>query len=254
MYTSFLRGVAVLAGFLLLAQAEIRADILYVADGSQNVYQVNTKAAAGGSGIGNPLSTPSGGFVGPQGLVLDSSGNLYVADPGQSTPTVFKYTRSGSGGFQGQGNLGTPTVYSSGSALANASNISFDTQGNLFVANFTPLPNQGSVSVVPAGGGTPTTLISSGLSGPYSVAVSPVNGQLYVSNFLAATVKSYTLTYNGSQVTGATAGPSIATGNGSPGNFAGNPVALAFDSQGNLFMFQQSSSAGTRVYVHLQRS
>ena len=130
-----------------------------------------------------------------EGLVFDSSGNLYVANEGSSYG--LKITSGGSAST-------FATVGSGPNALA------FDSSGNLYVANY-----GGTVSKVTPGGIVSTFATVGGT--PIALAFDPY-GNLYVANESGNTI---------SEVTPSGTVTTFASPNG--------PWALAFDSGGNLY-------------------
>ncbi len=172
-------------------------------------------------GSGNAIANVT--FTNPEGVAVDGSGNVYVADT--STQIVYKLSKSGSG-------FGTFTQanYSSGTAIVNPLGLAFDNSGNLFVAN----GGNGTVAKVDTNGNA-TTFVSTGSNGitagslPRAVAVSAL-GFLYVAYSTDQVVR----VFNAS--TGAFVGSISTTG------FA--PQAVNFDQAGNLYIAENSATGG----------
>jgi sugar lactone lactonase YvrE len=233
MTTYFFRLLVALTAILLFVPPDTRADILYVSDATgPDVYQVNTAAGPTlGQGTTNPVSANTAGgftFNTPAGVVLDTNGNLYIADLGSSV--VTKFTRTASGGFLNQGSF-TSSSYASGSHISQPNGVAFDTTGNLFVAQ---VGNSGQLSKVPSGGDTTNggTLFGPTISpSSFTVAVSPKTGVIYVATPFATGVTA--INTNG---TAATFSP-ISTG-------TYGVQGMAFDSSGSLYLSEVAGGTG----------
>ncbi|MBV9718312.1 MAG: hypothetical protein JOZ77_03275 [Candidatus Eremiobacteraeota bacterium] len=105
------------------------------------VYVLNSK--------GDIVSTLTDDLNVPQGLAVDRSGDLYVANLGAPNILVFAppYT-------------GTPTVISD-EAGASPLDVAVDASGNLAVANLSTASGNGDVVLYAAGATSPTSIISS---------------------------------------------------------------------------------------------
>ncbi|WP_263352842.1 FG-GAP-like repeat-containing protein [Acidicapsa acidisoli] len=205
-------------------------------------YQIGTPGQIGDGGPATAAFLNS-----PNGLALDSAGNLYISDAGHnavrmvsaSSGIITSVAGNGNDGFSGDGGPATSASVENPNALA------IDSTGNLYIAT----SYVGRIRKVAAGTGIITTVAgngdvngSSGDGGPATRAeVYPQglavdsSGNLYLSNW-AATVRAV-----------ATSTDVIArvAGNGYPG-YSGdggsatiaqivNPQGLAFDAAGNLY-------------------
>jgi hypothetical protein len=223
---------------------------VYVADSGNNNIR---KVTAGGSvstlagAVGFSGSTDGSGtaalFNMPQGITVDSSGNVYVADTNNST--IRKITAAGvvstlagapgqTGGADGTG----------GSArFDNPFGLAVDTAGNIYVADY----DNSTIRKVTSTGTVSTLAGSAGMSGsangqgsaarfnnPAAVAVDGM-GNVYVIDTSNQTVRVIT------------PGGSVSTLAGSPGNGGradGTGAAASFFYPGGI-----ASTAAATVYV-----
>ena len=230
-------------------------------DSSGNIYVADTTAASvfvypplGSAGWVTgppetysvaPTASISGNntrLSGPNGITLDSSGNIYVADDGVSNftgfPTsVFVYPPLGNS----TGLLNEIPSAAVGSTVTTGLHtpygIALDSSGNFYVADdgdsTASPPISASLSVYPAGSNgnsAPTATISgtnTGLSHPYGVALDS-SGNIYVVDHGAASVFVYSAGSSGD------AAP-IATISGSNTGLI-HPYGIALDSSGKIYV------------------
>ncbi len=103
------------------------------------------------------------------------NGNLYVANNGDATVSVFA--------------PGSTTPTSTLTGLNDPAALAFDAEGNLYVANAGATATDGSVSVFAPGSTTPTSTLM-GLSDPTALAFD-AHGTLYVANTLTTTISVF---------------------------------------------------------------
>jgi sugar lactone lactonase YvrE len=209
--------------------------------------------------LGNtPTTVVTSGLNAPIGLAFDSTGNLYVANDGNSTigkvapgsSTATPFVTSGLSqphylAFDASGNLyvanfgsgtvskvaaGTSTATTFVSGLSLPMGLAFDSTGNLYVANH----GNGTVSKVAAGTSTATPFVTSGLSLPVGLAFD-ASGNLYVGNEGNGTV-SKVAAGTSTAIPFITSGLNVADG-------------LAFDASGNLYVADQNNSTVSKVAV-----
>jgi len=235
---------------------------LYVADAlnyrvikasAGNSTTVAGNGVPGFSGDGGPATSASlGGIstvamtVGPLGVAVDASNNLYVADTyndrvrkvaGGTISTI-----AGNGGYQFSGDGGPATS----AAFNNPRGLAVDAAGNIYIAD--PLNNRvrkvshaGTITTFAGNGvhgfsgdGGPAT--SASLNGPTGVALDSL-GNLYIADTMNNRVR---LVSNGIITT--VAGGGSIVGDGGPATSAqlNNPVGVSLDFESNLFIADAS--------------
>ena len=201
----------------------------------------------GGYADGNGTSAA---FSGPRGVAVDGSGNVYVADWGNSR--IRKITTGGTvttlaggggsewngAGYSGGNGTSAGFSYPSGGAL--------DWSGNVYVAD---TRNNRIRKITP--GGTVTTLAGSGTAGyadgnglsasfryPYGVAVDG-SGNVYVADSFNNRIRK--ITPSGTVTTLAGSGTAgYADGNGTSASFR-SPWGVAVDGSGNVYVADTSN-------------
>ncbi len=202
-------------GVITTYASGITAPGMLAADGKGNLYFIDgntvwlgtpdgtlTKVAGGGQDA--QAATLNGGpalsaaFVSPQGLTVDDSGNIYIADTFHNmirkvSPDGMIRTVAGTGAF-GFGGDGGPAV---AARLSRPEGLAIDPKGNLYVADhlnyrvrriaadgtITTVAGTGSVSLLdngypfPQGDGGPATLAQ--LFGPQRIAIDPA-GSIFI--------------------------------------------------------------------------
>jgi sugar lactone lactonase YvrE len=231
--------VVTAVGFFFALVVFTHAATVYVSNEGVSSSQIPgsvIKFDSSGSVVTSRMFTNS-----PQGLAVDSSGNLYVATGGGGT--VLKYDSSGnesifasglgfaaglafdSGGYlYAEDDInhtivkfdsgGNGSTFASGLAVSSYV-LTLDNSGNVYVANFLfnfvyRIDSSGSGSVFPAG---------LALDQPSGLAVDS-NGYLYVANARNGTINKFDSSGNGSVFASA----------------LNSPYGLAFDDNGNLYV------------------
>jgi hypothetical protein len=250
------------AGFFNPQALVVYGSTIYVADsGNQVVKEVSITGGApviaivagtgtqGGSGT-LPGSASSVQLNYPSGLAVDSSGNLYITDtgnsrilklvPGTGTLSLFAGTTD-SPGYGGDGHLATEAHLSYPNAIA------IDGAGNLYIAdgvNFVirMVNTSGIISTIAGNGvngdsGDGGPALSAEIGQPYGIAVD-ASGNLYVSLPLDSVVRKIDTNRNISTVAG---NIHLGAGYGGDGNNAtaallDEPWGLAIDPSGNLLI------------------
>ena len=212
-------------------------------DGILNVF-------AGQVGVykfgGDNIPATSSALVGPQGLALDGSGNLYIADPGNNrirkvSPDGIITTFAGTGraGFDGDSGPASQALLSFPQAIA------FDPRGNLIIADRSNnrlriVTADGNIATI-AGDGTRASTgnggpaLTASLNRPFALAVDST-GNIYFLEFGGVQVRRISASGVISVVAGN--GQSGFTGDGGPATLAafGGADGLAVDANGNLYI------------------
>jgi hypothetical protein len=241
---------------------------VYVADTANHririIYPGGTVSTfAGGGASGNSAGTNDGYgtsalFSLPEGVAVDSSNNVYVADTANQrirkiTPWGYVTTFAGSGQGADDGDNGTSAKFNFPSGLT------IDSSNNMYVADTNNnkiriIYPGGAVSTL-AGGGLPANLNGNGTNArfdnPYGIAVDS-RGNVYVSDSASAGNK-IRIIYPGGAVStlagGGASGTSVGSSNGNGTNaLFDRPRGVALDSTGNLYVADNSNRRIRIIY------
>jgi uncharacterized protein (TIGR03437 family) len=238
---------------------------LLIASGSlfAQQYTMTTLAGTGTAGwSGDNGPALSAQFTQPIRVALDSNGNVFVTDLGNSSireiftnGTINSVTGNGSPGFSGDGSTAI------GAQLASPHDIALDSNNNLYIADTgntrIRIVSQGRINTFAgstrgtAGGnlGDNGPALSAQFIAPTGVAVDK-SGNVYVSDIGNATVRK--IAPNGIITTIAGSGFlafGAFTGEGGPATQAllGTPYSLTLDSAGNLYIIDTGLSRLFRI-------
>jgi trimeric autotransporter adhesin len=227
---------------------------LYIADANNNVVRkvttagtISTIAGNGTAGYtGNGGAATNAELNGPYGVVLDASGNLYIADTNNNVirkvttaGTISTVAGTGSSGNTGNGGPATSAK------LSGPAGIAVDASGNLYIADsgnnvVRKVTTAGTISLVAGTGtvgysGIGSVATSVDLSWPVGVAVD-ASGNIYIADAESNVVLKVTPT--GTLTTVAGNGNIGYTGDGGPAVNAelNNPTGVAVDGAGNLYI------------------
>jgi hypothetical protein len=187
--------------------------LVYVASDYSSTGAVYVYSAKGQAQ--KPIATITDGISAPQGLAVDSNGNLYVANSGSNTVTVYAPGQT------------TPSkAYSQG--ISTPFDVAVGDDGTVYVANETGGASySGSVTEYPSGSMTPSATIQLANDYAFAVALDSSN-ELYVSWF---SLSSYGIEIYKYPTEGSTNGANL---NLDLPTYAFPAYALAFDHSGNL--------------------
>ncbi len=240
-------GVALDSSGAIYVADQVNQRIRKIASGTVSTVAgngVNSYVGDGGAATKASLSYP-------QGVIVDSSGNIYIADTNNyvirkvttsgTISTIAGQQSSGNGNFYGgDGGPGTAAY------LSHPVGMAFDAAGNLYIADSSNnvirmLTPGGTISTVAgnnlagfAGDGGPAT--AARINNPDGVAVDR-NGNLYIADGGNNRIRMVSAsTHNISTVAGSAL--SGFSGDGGPATSArlNTPRGVAVDSAGNLYI------------------
>jgi uncharacterized protein (TIGR03437 family) len=235
---------------------------LYIADGQRirtvsaggTISTVAGNGIQGFSGDGGPAASAS--LNSPEGLAVDASGNLDIADTynhrirkvstGGTITTV-----AGNGAYKFSGDGGPATSAS----LYEPSGVALEASGNLYIADgghrIRKVSAGGTISTVAGNGiqgfsgdGGPAT--SASLAGPSGVAVE-ASGNLYIADTHNSRIRK--VSPAGIITTVAGNGVPRFSGDGAPATSASllGPQAVALDASGNLYIADEFNNRIRKV-------
>ena len=213
--SAVVRCLCIIAVVVLFPQAPVLADVVYVSNASTNTIEEFSS-----SGVGTTFA--SAGLSTPEGLALDSAGNLYAANYGNNT--IEEFNSSGVG-----------TVFAN-SGLDGPSSLAFDSSGNLYALN---VINNTIEKFDSSGNGSLFASLAAGhtVSAPQGLAFDS-SGNLYVANNVFHAPLD-------TQIQIEEFNPSGVSSNFANINFGTyGATGLSFDTNGNLYVALNSTIAG----------
>jgi uncharacterized protein (TIGR03437 family) len=213
---------------------------LYIADSfNQRIRKISggtiTTVAGNGTGgySGDTAAATSAELLGPAGVAVDSSGNLYIADTSNhvvrmvnTSGTITTFAGTNTGGYSGDGGAAIDAE------LAFPASVAVDASGNVFIAD------SGNNVIREVSGGTITTVVGAFtpqlLNDPETVLVDK-SGNLYISDQSGYRVLKYS---NGNLTVLAGNGYVGYSGDNGPGPDAAldEPSGIALDANGYLYI------------------
>jgi uncharacterized protein (TIGR03437 family) len=191
------------------------------------------------SGEGGPATSASLNL--PQGSAVDSAGNIYIADEGNSRVRkvsggiITTVAGNGNAGFSGDGGPATSA------SLDQPNGVAVDSAGNLYIAdrnNFRIRKVSGGIITTFAGGGNATgdggPATSASIGYPQKVALDS-SGNLYISDAFSGRIRKVS---GGIITTVAGNGTYGFSGDGGPATSASlnSPQGIAVDSAGSVYI------------------
>ena len=224
---------------------------IYVADTGNNtirkissssgILYVSTVAGTANASGSTDATGAAARFTYPNGIAIDTSGNLYVADTQNSTirmitPAGVVSTVAGLAGSYGSTN-GTGAA----ARFRYPYGVAVDSTGTLYVAdslNHTIRKIAGGVVTTFAGSGVSGSLDATGILAQFnqpSALTVDSTGNVYVADTYNSTVRKITPAGVVSTLAGLAGTPGSANGTGSTVRF-NRPFGVAVDSSGNVFV------------------
>jgi uncharacterized protein (TIGR03437 family) len=211
-----------------------------------------SRTVAGGGGVGDGGQAIEAQLASPLGIALDSSGKLYIADPGNNRVRAVSdgiiTTVAGIGTPGTSGNNGPADV----AELSNPLAVAADSAGDVYIADGSSVrevSNRIIASVVGsyygAGCGSGPAA-SAQLSIPYGIALDP-SGNLYIADTYNDCIREIT---NGTiaSVAGTALNPGYSGDNGPALRAQLNqPQGVALDAAGNLYIADSYNYVVRRV-------
>lgn len=175
------------------------------------IGQITTVAGTGTAGnSGDGGAATSAMLRNPRGVMVDATGNLYIADTGNNL--IRKVDGSGS----------ITTVVGLSASLNGPADVAVDGSGNIFIAD----TGNGKVKKVTAG---VVTILATGLTVPHKIALD-ASGNLFIAD------------WGGLQILEVPAGGSSASPVAGSTGLANQPYGVAVDASGNLYISNGGSS------------
>jgi trimeric autotransporter adhesin len=220
-------------------------------------YVIQTVAGSDNTGDGG--SALSAVLGQPEGIAIDSAGNIYVADAAASRiriialdGTIETFAGTGAAGFSGDGGPATAA------ALNQPYGLAFDHFGNLYIADLgngrvRKVTSDGNIHTVAGGGtfaatsqGQGGSATSAQLMQPRNVAIDSA-GNLYISDFEANQV--YSVGTNGTLTLVAGNGLAGLVGDGMSALLGelNAPAGLAVDATGSLYIADSGNNRVRKV-------
>ncbi|MGD0369497.1 MAG: NHL repeat-containing protein, partial [Acidobacteriaceae bacterium] len=233
--------------------------VLYYSAGSTTataVYGQNGSFSSNTANIDGAVD--ANGLSGPQSVALDSSGNLYVADTGNSRVLFYPAGSTTATQVWGQGGSLTSGNADNDGVAADSLNqpfaIALDSSGDLYVAD----DQNNRVLFYPAGSTTATRVYGQGgsftssaqnydgvaadsLWGPQGLALDS-GGNLYVADYFNSRVLFYPFGSTTATRVYGQGGSFTSSNSNTDANSLSNPAAVVLDNSGNVYVADKSNN------------
>ncbi len=257
-----LRLLGMRAGVLtsVVAVSLLAATVALAATGDISTV-AGTLGVAGSSGDGG-LAT-SAELSGPEGLAVDSSGNIFIAD--RDNHVIRKVDASTGNISTVAGTLGVSGSTGDGGPATSAKlntpvGIAVDSSGNIFIADVDNAvirkvdASTGNISTVagtlgvfgPTGDGGPAT--SAELGDPQGLVVDS-SGNIFIADSGNLAIRKVDASTGNISTVAGILGSEGSTGDGGPATsaFLGESIGVAVDSSGNIFIADSGNQAIRKV-------
>ncbi len=252
--SSIRRRLAVLASSVALFAAMMAFLGITAGPAQATVSTLSIFAGTGVSGTPTPGPATSSNLDYPQGIAVDSLGNVYIADA--RSHEVEKVTPTGTLSiFAGTGVAGTPTPGPATSSKLNyPQGIAVDSLGNVYISDINnyevyKVTSSGTLSIFAGTGvsGTPTPgpATSSQLGGPTGLAVDSL-GNVYIGD--AGNMEIDKVTPGGTlSIIAGTGGFGAPTPGPATSSELASPTGLAVDNSGNLYVADSGNNVIEKI-------
>lgn len=241
------RGIAVDAG-----------GIVYVADYENSMIRKVTPQGVVSTFAGSTVAGALDGtgtaaqFKYPWGIVVDASGNVFVADQGNHlirkiTPAGVVTTFAGTGtpGFANGNGTSAQFHYPTGLAIDAAGNLYVGDQNNNVVRLITPA---GDVSTF-AGSGTQASVDGTGTAASFNLPIgvsTDAGGNVYVTELLNNGVRKISPAKRVTTLVSGSPLGAYVDGNGNDARF-NDPMGVAVDRKGDVYIADRSNNMIRRI-------
>jgi len=232
---------------------------LYIADTNNNRIRkvsatgiITTFAGGGSGGLGDGGPATAAMLNNPIGVAVDASGNLYIADSGNTrvrkvstSGIITTVAGNGTAGFSGDSGPATSAALNAPEAVA------VDAAGNLYIADTSnsrirKVSASGIITTV-AGNGTQAfsgdggAATSAAVDRPSGVAVD-ASGNIFIALNFVDTMRVREVSAASGIITTFAGGGTAVPGDGGPATSAQlDPYGVAIDVFGNVFLSDQSN-------------
>ncbi len=203
---------------------------------------VTTLAGSGASGNADGMGAAAS-FSYPQGVAVDGSGNVYVADYGNNE--IRKITAGMVTTVAGDGNAGTTDALDTAARFNDPTGVAVDAAGNIYVADegnneirkITPGGNVTTLAGNPISGSANATGAAASFNGPTGIALD-ATGNIYVADYGNNQIRKVS---TGGAVT------SLITGSAGSTTLFNRPYGVAVDAAGNVYVANYENSTILKI-------